>query len=146
MRRARVKRGGRPRCGLVVRRSGAVATEFALVLPLLLMLMLGIFEFGRVWNAKQVLTSAAWHAARLAAVGEVTDDSVTNVVRNALARAALNPDSARILLSGTDGKAGTETWVTVEYPYRLGFLAPLMGWAADSSTVTLSAVTVMRHE
>ena len=44
---------------------GAAAVEFALVLPLLLLLLLGIVEFGRVYNAQMQLTAAARDGARV---------------------------------------------------------------------------------
>ena len=44
---------------------GQALVELALILPILLMLLLGIFEFGRAWNTKQVITDAAREGARL---------------------------------------------------------------------------------
>ena len=46
------------------RTRGAAAIEFALILPILVMLVFGIFEFGRVYNAKLTLSNAAREAAR----------------------------------------------------------------------------------
>jgi Flp pilus assembly protein TadG len=50
------------------RESGAAAVEFALVAPLLFMLLFGIFEFGLVWSQKNVYVGAAREGARYAAV------------------------------------------------------------------------------
>ncbi|GAA2198716.1 TadE/TadG family type IV pilus assembly protein [Sinomonas flava] len=47
---------------------GAAAVEFALVLPILLLLVVGIIEFGRLYNAQIVMTNAAREAARTMAV------------------------------------------------------------------------------
>ena len=47
---------------------GAVAVEFALVLPIFLVLVLGIFEFGRGFNIQVSLSEAARESARYAAV------------------------------------------------------------------------------
>jgi Flp pilus assembly protein TadG len=47
---------------------GAVAVEFALVLPVFLMLVLGIFEFGRAFNIQVSLSEAARESARYTAV------------------------------------------------------------------------------
>ena len=49
---------------------GAVAVEFALVLPLLLTLVFGIIEFGRIYNAQIVFSNAAREAARTMAITE----------------------------------------------------------------------------
>lgn len=49
---------------------GAAAVEFALVLPMLLAILLGIIEFGRAYNAQVSLTHSAREAARSFAIGE----------------------------------------------------------------------------
>ncbi len=59
--------------GRVVRRlarqqRGAAAVEFALIAPLLFMLLFGIFEFGLAWSQKNVYLGAAREGARYAAV------------------------------------------------------------------------------
>lgn len=53
---------------------GAVAVELAIVLPLLLMLLIGIIEFGRVFNVQISLSQAAREGARYAAVHHADDD------------------------------------------------------------------------
>jgi Flp pilus assembly protein TadG len=47
---------------------GAVAVEFALIMPLLLLILFGTIEFGRVWSQYQVFNGAAREGARCAAV------------------------------------------------------------------------------
>jgi Flp pilus assembly protein TadG len=47
---------------------GAAAVEFAILLPLLLMLVLGTIEFGRAYNAQITLTNAARDGARVMAI------------------------------------------------------------------------------
>lgn len=54
-------------CGEQAER-GAAAVEFALVLPVLLFLLLGIFEFGRIYNVQISLTNAAREGARYFAI------------------------------------------------------------------------------
>ena len=49
---------------------GAAAVEFALLLPVLLLLVFGIIDFGRALNAQVTLTQAAREGARMAALGE----------------------------------------------------------------------------
>ncbi|AUI49655.1 TadE/TadG family type IV pilus assembly protein [Arthrobacter crystallopoietes] len=50
---------------------GAVAIEFAIVLPVLLILLIGMIEFGRIFSAQIILTNAAREGARTMAI---TDD------------------------------------------------------------------------
>lgn len=127
---------------------GQATVEFALILPILILLVVGIFEFGRAWNAHQVITDAAREGARTGAIANpaITRDSVKNVVENALVRAALNPNRARITLSGIGEITGVPVSVEVRYPYQFGFLKPFMGWVADQGQITLGATSVMRHE
>lgn len=47
---------------------GAVAVEMALILPVLLLLVIGIMEFGRALNVQVSLTQAAREGARYAAI------------------------------------------------------------------------------
>lgn len=53
--------------------SGAVAVEFALVLPLLLLLALGIYDFGRLQYERIAVTSASYEAARASALWKTGD-------------------------------------------------------------------------
>jgi Flp pilus assembly protein TadG len=48
---------------------GAAAVEFALIAPLLFMLIFGIIQFGLAWSEKEVFLQAAREGARYAAVG-----------------------------------------------------------------------------
>ena len=45
---------------------GAALLEAAITIPMLLLVSVGIFEFGRAWQTWQVLTNAAREGARLA--------------------------------------------------------------------------------
>ncbi|MFI7585166.1 TadE/TadG family type IV pilus assembly protein [Kocuria sp. M1N1S27] len=56
---------------------GAAAVEFALVVPILLALVLGIIEFGRAYNAQISLTHAARETARTMAINNVWSDAVS---------------------------------------------------------------------
>src|SRR5512135_2658611 len=60
---------------------GQNLVEFALVVPLLLLLVIGIAEFGRAWMTKNILTGAAREAVRLLAVPPPT--GVDNAAWNA---------------------------------------------------------------
>ncbi len=64
----------RPSIGRKARDRGATAVEFALVLPLLLLLVFGIIDFGRALNAQITLTQAAREGARLEALGDPSAD------------------------------------------------------------------------
>src|SRR5436190_7967537 len=55
-------------------RRGQTLVEFALTLPLLLLLMFGIIEFGRIFQAWVTLQNAARTAARYASTGQFFED------------------------------------------------------------------------
>jgi Flp pilus assembly protein TadG len=59
-------------------RRGAVAVEAAICLTLLVILMLGLWEVGRLVQVNQILNNAAREGARLAAGGYVNSVGVTN--------------------------------------------------------------------
>lgn len=63
-------------------RPGAAAVEFAIVLPILLLLITGIWEVGRMIEATQVLSNAAREGVRCAAAGNKTVGDVDLVVFN----------------------------------------------------------------
>lgn len=54
---------------------GAAAVEFAILLPLLLMLVLGIIEFGRAYNAQASLSAAARESVRVMAISNLPADA-----------------------------------------------------------------------
>jgi Flp pilus assembly protein TadG len=69
-------------------RSAQALVEFAVVLPILLLLMIGLVNLGILVNAQIVLTQAAWEGARAGATIQdplVGDDEITGAVRRAAA-------------------------------------------------------------
>ena len=103
---------------------GAAAVEFALVLPLLLLLVLGILEFGRVFNIQISLSNAAREGARHMAVHDDPGDAADAAV---LAAPALNPliSTGQVTITPTtcaDLENGTVE-VTIDYPVQL-----MTGW------------------
>jgi Flp pilus assembly protein TadG len=71
----------RNRQGEAVRRQGAAALEFALCLPLIVLLLLGILEVGRIAQVSNILWNGAREAARDASIGQ---DNLQAVASNTL--------------------------------------------------------------
>lgn len=67
--------------------NGQSLVEFALVLPLLMLLILGMIEFGWILNGKITLTSAAREGARVAVIYESADQA-SAAVQSAVSRSA----------------------------------------------------------
>ncbi len=61
---------------------GAALLETAITLPLVLLVTVSIFEFGRAYQTWQVLTNAAREGARVAVIAGHTDTQVTDAVRS----------------------------------------------------------------
>jgi Flp pilus assembly protein TadG len=87
-------------------RPGAAAVEFAVLLPLIASLLLGLWEFGRLIWVQQTLSNAAREGARQAASGEKSQAGVRQHVRMYLQRAGLNttgmPDPEVANLTASD--------------------------------------------
>lgn len=128
---------------------GQALAEFALTVPVLLFLVLGIIEFGRAWSQQQAITDAAREGARLAVVVDptVTAATVVTRVKSALRRAAVD-STATVTLTGTFRSTGTPMTVSVSAPYRFVFLAPIVNLfgGAQASLITLSSAVTMRNE
>jgi Flp pilus assembly protein TadG len=62
---------------------GSVAVEFALVFPVLVLILFGTFEFGRVWSQYQVFQGAAREGARCAAVAASSTCNIQDKIDSA---------------------------------------------------------------
>jgi Flp pilus assembly protein TadG len=127
--------------------AGASAVEFALVLPLLLMLILGVVEFGTLFYRQAIISWSSREAARIGIVQAAPKPTVGQIeaaVSSALRHAGLGATPVTVTVTGAGGAFGTDLTVLVESPYRLQFLPALVPGLRTS--VTLRGRTVMRHE
>jgi Flp pilus assembly protein TadG len=161
-------RGGGPSCR---DDTGAAALEFAIVLPLLLALVLGVFEFGRAWNIHQTITDTAREGARRAVVrdGANKEAVVAAVIQNRLTAARIQwdgtvdytadcsgweppvPQAEEVTVSGCGwGRdTGEEARVVIAAPYPFNFLRPVLRLLASGSNIgptMMSTNFVMRNE
>lgn len=122
---------------------GQNLVEFALVVPMLLLLVVGIAEFGRAWMTKNILTGAAREASRLAVVREPYGGvSVAEARANQVLTSA-GITGATVTVTDPLTEFGTVT-TTVSYQFPVvvaGFLPGL-----DCSTISLTSTTSMRRE
>ncbi|TFC29456.1 pilus assembly protein [Cryobacterium sp. TMT2-18-3] len=110
---------------------GAAAVEFALVLPLLLLLVLGVIEFSRVYNVQISLSNAAREGARTMAIH---NDPARAKTAASLAAPSVNPalTTGDITVRPADCAAGSAVTVTIDYEVDLltgyfGVTLPLTG-------------------
>lgn len=92
---------------------GAAAVEFAILLPLLLLLVLGIVEFGRAFNAQATLASAAREGVRVMAITNKPADART-AAQNAASSLGTIPTSD-IILSTESCSNPTQVTLTIKY-------------------------------
>lgn len=123
---------------------GVALVEFAMVLPLLLVLVFGIVDFGRAFQTWITLTNAAREGARL---GTVSQD-VQAVRRRCESTAALNGVSCSV--SGLPGITGQDVTVTARFTLRfitpVGSLISLIGGQGMRTTYNMSSTATMRIE
>ena len=113
---------------------GAVAVEFALVLPILIVLMLGIIEFGLGYNAQITVSAAAREGARSMALHNSVSTARAATKASAPLAAPGITDS-EITITPIVCSAGLTTAVTVVHQYKFltGFFGigyPMTGKAA----------------
>jgi len=122
-------------------RHGAAVVEFALVSPLLAVLLVGMLELGRAFLVEQVLVAAAREGARVGAQSGI--DSVQSQVRKTLADANLDEVSIVVTPSSyTTAPAGTPIRVEVSVPYReISWISPFF-----LRDYTLNASATMRKQ
>lgn len=131
----------------VTKEKGAVAVEFAIVLPVFLLLVLGIFEFGRAYNIQVSLSEAARESARYMAIHANEPGFSVGAAQSAGVGAApsvplTNGDVAMSYSSGTSCAAGVNVISNVSY--STGFLTGLENLIGVSQPFTLRGVGVMR--
>jgi len=133
---------------------GAALIEAAMIMPMLLLISVGIFEFGRAYQTSQVLTNAAREGARLAILEGPTDAEVRTRVNQYLTDGGLASLADGNIVIGRNTvltASSTASTVTVNYPFQFMMLNPIVRLIVptDSTTgapITLTAATIMRNE
>ena len=126
--------------------SGAAAVEFALVLPILLVLVFGIVDFGRLYFTQITLTDAAREGARVLALEGASGSGYT--------AAQADTDAQTRVLGAVTGVSGTVAVttgacttgqpVTVTATTDFSFITPLPDLAGLLGITTVTGTGVMR--
>jgi Flp pilus assembly protein TadG len=112
---------------------GQSLVEFALILPIFLLLLFAILDFGRIYFAYLTIDHAGREAARAASIGSTDIEEVA--VSNA---SSINLTEDQVTFTTLDGEAT----ITITYP--IDFLTPVIGNIIGSFDLTNT--TVMRLE
>lgn len=137
-------------------RKGQALVEFALTVPILLLLIVAIVELGRMMSAYQTVTDTARDAARRMVVAdescsEAKKDRIIGIIHDRLRAArldstALRPPPRIVCPAEQSASHPERTTVQLTYAYYMGWLGPLMGWTTGKQTVSLRTETHMRQE
>lgn len=126
--------------------SGQALVEFALILPVILLLVVGMLEFARAWNLHQVMTDAAREGARRAVIANpvMDQDSVRAAMWRYLAQFGYDPNYSSIMSANTITPidsfkvTGANITITFSLPYRF--------WILPGQSITMKTAFTMRNE
>jgi Flp pilus assembly protein TadG len=133
---ARGRRGRRSEAGMAL-------IEAAFILPVLLVLAMGMLDFGRAFHFKHLLDEAAREGARVAVVTSPDQDIVNNRVNQVLGAGGITPTS--ITVAGPD--AARMVTVTVDATFQ--FVTPgvyQLFHASYGNTLSMRGQSTMRSE
>jgi Flp pilus assembly protein TadG len=126
-------------------RRGQGLVEFALIVPLFLVLLFGMIEFGRAWMTKNILTGAAREAVRVFAVTPAPYDNAAAISRAVDILSSAGLDSTRWGISVTIDPADNNIMrASVSYNFPviiIGFIPGL-----PTNNIPLATSTTMRRE
>ena len=127
------------------RERGAAAVEMALVLPVLVLVIFGIVDYGRLLNAQIMMTEASREGARSAAFGQ-DSTAVTTRVNDAAPTLGLTASDITITPCPSPSSATDDARVVVTYGFT--FITPMPGISrifggSMSGSKTLTATGIM---
>jgi Flp pilus assembly protein TadG len=141
---------------------GAALIETAITLPIILLISVAIFEFGRAYQTWQVLTNATREGARVAVIfgttrTQIEDAVLTYAEIGGVGSCESSPPKQQCLSRGhitvnqnvTLGNR-TGSQITINYPFQFMVLNPIARLVSGTSTtgtpLTMNAVSIMRNE
>ncbi len=135
---------------------GAALLEAAITLPMLLLVAVGIFEFGRAYQTWQILTNAAREGARIAVLQGSTSSDITSRVQQYMRDGQLGAvNSASIAVNRSavldvNGRSVSASDVSIDYPFSFIVLQPVARLIVPQTSlggaIVMRAEAVMRNE
>ncbi len=120
--------------------NGQTLVEFAIVIPLLLMVMMAIYQFGVVYNNWVTLTDAARAGARQAAVSRgLADPNGAAVSRVKASATDLDQTKLGVNVTPATGPGwtqGADATVTATYPYSINIMGVVVASGNLTATTT----------
>jgi Flp pilus assembly protein TadG len=146
---------------LTTNERGAALLETAITLPIILLISVGIFEFGRAYQTWQVLTNATREGARVAVIFGTTRTQIEDAVltyaeiggipncEKSSAPQCLARGHISVNQNVTLGNR-TGSQISINFPFQFMVLNPIARMITSSSQtgtpITMKAVSVMRNE
>lgn len=137
----------------IKKKRGSALVEFAIAIPVLILITFSIIEYSIIFYDKAVITNASREGARYGIVlrtpSYVTSGQVVTFTKNYLSNKLINFSAAAVspVVTATPSKptpvSGDTLTVTVSYTYTYLILSTLMG---INPQVTLTSTTVMVYE
>jgi Flp pilus assembly protein TadG len=131
-------------------RRGQATVELALILPVLLLLILGIIEFGKAWNLAQIATDAVRESTRRCVLAENALYNTAWVevdIQNRMAAAGVPTAASSVEFTSVGAAAGAEcensdqpVTITLRIPYSWMFFNTVF------SPITITSSFTMRNE
>jgi Flp pilus assembly pilin Flp len=132
----------RARRGRTASDRGAAAVEFALLLPLLVLILFGIIDFGRALNAQITITQAAREGARALSFGQA--DYQTRALQAAIGLSGVTvteePDTVHGVMGCPAGSAQNGDDAVVQVTYKFTFLTPIGSIFGPTKVLTATGV------
>jgi Flp pilus assembly protein TadG len=133
---------------------GAALLETAITLPIILLISVGIFEFGRAYQTWQILTNAAREGTRVAIITGSTDTQVSDAVKAYMKSGKLGAATSATVTVERNvpfNATATASRITVSYPFNFSVLNPVVrlvskGSSTGQGTTTMVASALMRNE
>lgn len=125
------------------REAGVSSVEFALLMPMLAMLVVGGIDLGRAFFENHLLLEGARAGVRIAALPRKTDTEVRSAVAAVLDGGGITASEIVVQNAGWDGKAGDTAVVTVNHTFTPIVTKLIPNWNND---VLLSQTVRARHE
>jgi len=133
---------------------GQAMVEFALILPLLILLLCGIIDFGWIFGNQLILNNAGRDTARYMAINYETGITNAEAVNDATAKTTFQNrlgsgsylNNSNLSVDSLLTVYSTDSQVTITASYPLPFLTPLISTILQKTEIIINTETTMRLE
>ncbi len=122
---------------------GQSLVETAIIIPIILLLVFGVIDFGLIFNNYILITNASREGARKASIGG-TDSEVIQVVKNMTSTLELSDMTINVTPSYSTRNYGVQVKVEIKYKARL--ITPIINRFFPGGVANLRAESIMRVE